>query len=171
MSSEYFQFQIIPKIRTLGHTPTKIKLFSLDTLGKPWFIRNPIVTIIAKVKNKKYVRNKVGRSRPLVLENSSFRLIVLPQFYMSILQKPYSIYYNSRRYISTTIPLTVRSAWPRYAWATPALPFPATEILRYPYSHVPRYSILDIPHLQMMVFRRDIGLEKSKCWKRRHLLD
>ena len=70
----------------------------------------PIVTIIAKVKNKKYVRNKVGRSRPLVLENSSFRLIVLPQFYMSILQKPYSIYYNSRRYISTTIPLTVRSA-------------------------------------------------------------
>ena len=37
-----------------------------------------LATIIARITNKKYVRNKVGRSRPLVLENSSFRLIVLP---------------------------------------------------------------------------------------------
>ena len=78
ISNEYFQFQTIPKIITLGPAPTKIKIFSLGILRKPWFIRNPKATIIASVKSKKYVRNKVGRSRPLVLENSSFRLIVLP---------------------------------------------------------------------------------------------
>ena len=100
MSSEHLQFQTIPKIRTPGHTPTKIKIFSLDILGKPWFTRNQTPAIIAKIKNKKYVRNKVGRSRPLVLENSSFRLIVLPSIIFPPVLSQVSFmlifYHNSR---------------------------------------------------------------------------